>query len=684
MNKLIVILLVFTSTFVSADQTDNPLKMLDVFEMEFASDPQISPDGKNIIYMRNFMDIMADKKRSNLWQISADGKQHRPLTSGMVNDFSPRYSPDGKRIAYQSTRNGKPQIFIRWLDTDRELQVAQLQFGASSLSWSKDGKWLAFSQFVPSKPTTLATMPKPPKGAKWAEASKIIDKVTYRADGAGYLKAGFTHLFVVPTDGGTPRQVTQGDFQHNGNIAWTSDNRSLIFSANRRDDWTLEPLDSSLYRLDIHSKKLTKLTKNYGPENNPIISPNGKLIAYTGFQDKHQGYQLTELYVMNSDGTNSKLLTKSLDRSVKNIQWSGNNKLYFQYDDGGDTKIVTTNLKGKRKTVTQSVGGTSFGRPYSGGSFTVTQSGVVAYTHTSVEDLAQIAIVKGTGNKSKQLTNLNSDLFEHRDLAKIEEVNVKSSHDGWNIQGWLAKPANFDPAKKYPLILEIHGGPFANYGERFSPEVQLYAAAGYMVLYANPRGSTGYGLKFGNAIHHAYPGYDYDDLMSLVDSVIASGNVDPKQLFVTGGSGGGVLTSWIVGKTNRFAAAVVAKPVINWTSFVLTADFAPYFTKYWFDKMPWDDYESYWKRSPLSLVGNVTTPTMLLTGEADYRTPISETEQYYQALKLRGVDSIMVRIPNASHGITKRPSNLIGKVSNILAWFGKYSTDKNSKVEELK
>jgi len=681
MYKIIVVLFVFTSTFVTAKQADNSLKMLDIFEMEFASDPQISPDGKSIIYVRNFMDIMADKQRGNLWQVSADGKQHQPLTSGMVNDFSPRYSPDGKRIAYQSTRNGKPQIFIRWLDTQREFQVAQLQFGASDLSWSNDGKWLAFSQFVPSKPTSLATMPSAPEGAKWAEASKIIDKVTYRADGAGYVKPGFNHLFVVTTDGGTPRQVTNGDFHHRGNIAWTSDNSGLIFSANRRDDWAFEPLDSSIYKLNIHSKKLTKLTQTYGPENSPVISPNGKLVAYTGFQDKHQGYQLTELYIMKTDGSGIKLLTKSLDRSVKNIKWSGNDRLYFQYDDGGDTKIVRTNLKGKRKTVTQNVGGTSFGRPYSSGSFSVNRSGLVAFTHTSTRDLAQVATITGTGNKSVVLTDLNNDLLKHRDLAKIEEINVKSSHDGWNIQGWLAKPANFDPSKKYPLILEIHGGPFANYGLRFSPEVQLYAAAGYMVLYANPRGSTGYGLKFGNAIHHAYPGFDYDDLMSLVDSVVASGNVDSKQLFVTGGSGGGVLTSWIVGKTNRFAAAVVAKPVINWTSFVLTADFAPYFTKYWFDKMPWDDNQTYWKRSPLSLVGKVTTPTMLLTGEADYRTPISETEQYYQALKLRGVDSIMVRIPNASHGITKRPSNLIAKVSNILAWFEKYRIDKGTELK---
>ena len=251
-------------------------------------------------------------------------------------------------------------------------------------------------------------------------------------------------------------------------------------------------------------------------------------------------------------------------------------------------------------------------------------------------------------------------------------MRFASSHDGREVQGWLVTPPDFDAKKKYPLILEIHGGPFANYGERFSTEMQLYAAAGYVVLYVNPRGSTSYGEEFANLIHLNYPGQDYDDLMSGVDAVLARGFIDEKQLFVTGGSGGGVLTSWTVGKTDRFAAAVVAKPVINWYSFVLTADAYNFFYKYWFPGFPWEYPDHYLKRSPLSLVGNVTTPTMLLTGEADYRTPISETEQYYQALKLRKIDTALVRVPEASHGIAQRPSNLISKVAHILAWFEKY------------
>jgi acylaminoacyl-peptidase len=297
--------------------------------------------------------------------------------------------------------------------------------------------------------------------------------------------------------------------------------------------------------------------------------------------------------------------------------------------------------------------------------------GVVAMTVGDTNRPADLAVTRA-GSAPKVLTDLNQDVLGHKKLAAVERITWPSSHDGLSIEGWLMTPPQFDPARRYPLILEIHGGPHAAYGPNFSAEAQLYAAAGYVVLYTNPRGSTSYGDDFANAIHLAYPGNDYDDLMSGVDAVIARGFVDEDQLFVTGGSGGGVLTAWIVGKTNRFRAAVVAKPVINWVSFALTADYALLFSTLWFDGPAWEKTADYWARSPLSLVGNVTTPTMLLTGEADYRTPMSETEQYYQALKQRKVDTMMIRIPDAPHGIAGRPSRLVAKVNNILAWFERY------------
>ena len=352
--------------------------------------------------------------------------------------------------------------------------------------------------------------------------------------------------------------------------------------------------------------------------------------------------------------------------------WSADGRsLFIQYDDEGNTKIASLTMDGKVQDVALEVGGLSLGRPYSGGSFSVAGNGMVAFTYSTPEHPADLAVASGLSNM-KRLTNLNSDLFQFKKLGKVEEIWYKSSFDQRAVQGWICFPPDFDPSKKYPLILEIHGGPFANYGDRFTAEIQLFAAAGYVILYANPRGSTSYGEEFGNLIHHNYPSEDYDDLISGVDAVIAKGYIDPERLYVTGGSGGGVLTSWIVGKTDRFKAAVVAKPVINWYSFVLYADGPAFFYKYWFPGKPWDHPEHYLKRSPISLVGNVKTPTMLLTGESDFRTPIAESEQYYTALKINGVETMMVRVPNVGHGIADQPSNLVAKVAYILGWFEKY------------
>jgi acylaminoacyl-peptidase len=378
-------------------------------------------------------------------------------------------------------------------------------------------------------------------------------------------------------------------------------------------------------------------------------------------------------------GGDPRSLTAELDRTGEAPVWAPDGSgLFYLYDDGGTSRIGFVTLAGERRVVASEVGGLSLGRPYSGGAFSV-GGGRIAFTAATTARPSDVAIVAATGGgRAARLTSLNDDLFAHKELGAVEELTVRSSFDQRPVQGWLVRPPGFDPARRYPLILEIHGGPFANYGARFAAEIQLYAAAGYVVLYTNPRGSTGYGAEFGNLIHHDYPGHDYEDLMSCVDAVLAMGFVDPESLFVTGGSGGGVLSAWIVGRTDRFRAAVVAKPVINWTSFALTSDAYAFFYRYWFPGPPWERQEEYWRRSPLSLVGNVRTPTMLLTGEVDYRTPISESEQYYQALKLRRVDTALVRIPGASHGIAARPSQLIAKVAHVLRWFELYGKDAGS------
>jgi len=653
------------------------MELLDVFNLEYVSDPQISPDGSKIIYVRNFKDVMTDRNLSNLWIVDFDGSNNRPLTTGNNNDYQARWSHDGKKIVFKSNReDGKMKLHLMWLDSRQTMALTNTPKAPGQFAWSHDDRYLAFNMFVPIKEESIVKMPPKPEGAKWNDPPKYIDKINYRGDGQGYLKGGHMQLFTLPVTGGTPRQLTDTDFDHGAPI-WAKDNAHLYFSANFHEDGEFEPLDSDIHIIDINRGEIKKLTDRYGPDRSPLLSPDGSKIAYLGFDDRHQGYQPTQLYVMNADGTEPRLISGNLDRDVERMAWNEKgNGLFIQYTDKGDTKLASMGLTGNLKPIASGLGGLSLGRPYNSASFSSSSNNRFSYTYGGTDHPADLGAADTKG--SKRLTSLNDDLFSFKKPGKVEELWWESSHDGRKIQGWVVKPPDFDPSKKYPFILEIHGGPFTSYGSVYSAEIQAYAAAGYVVLYSNPRGSTGYGQEFGNLIHHDYPNHDYDDLMSGVDAVLEQGFVDEDNLFVTGGSGGGVLTAWIVGKTDRFRAAVVAKPVINWTSFVLYADGLQFFSKYWFGKKPWEDPENYARRSPLTYVDKVTTPTMLLTGEEDYRTPIAESEQYYAALKLENVETAMVRIPGASHGITNRPSNFVAKIASVLAWFEKYRTDSGT------
>ena len=654
----------------------------DVFEMEYANDPQVSPDGARVAYVRTSMDIMTDQARRTIWVVDSNGDNHRPLVSGSGNFSSPRWSPSGDRLAYLSNRDGKTQLFVQWLDGGETAKVTALPQSPRSIVWSPDGKYIAFTRFVPKASPTLAEMPAKPKGASWAEPATVIDRMTFRRDGGGYLPTGNNQVFVVPADGGTPRQMSNGDYPIGGPVTWMPDSKSIIFSSNRRDDAEYRPRQTDLFSASLVSGELVKVTDRAGSESNPVISSNGRYLAYTSAADTRQGYNRAELRVKDLQSGEDRSLTEDLDRSVSDVQWTSDSKrLWISFNDLGMTRVAEVDLKGRLKQSDIVLGGTALGRPYTSGVFSVGGKGHLAFTLGRDDRPADLALMR-PGKAPRLLTDLNNDLMGQREMARVERMTWASSHDGLEVEGWVMKPPSFDPNKTYPMILEIHGGPHSAYGPNYSTEAQLYAAAGYIVFYTNPRGSTSYGEEFANTIDLAYPGYDYDDLMSGVDALLDRGYVDANQLYVTGGSGGGVLTAWIVGKTDRFRAAVVAKPVINWASFVLTADLNYYFATTWFDAPPWEDYESYWKRSPLSLVGNVSTPTMLLTGEADYRTPMSETEQYYQALKHRGVDTLMVRIPGASHSIYARPSNLIAKVNSILAWFERYRDNASDALYE--
>ena len=664
-----IVFTILLSINIIYSQSNNKFRPIDIFSLEYVSNPKISPDGKKVLYVRNFKDIMTDKNHSNIWIIDFDGKNNTPLTTGNKNDFDPTWSNSGDKFTYKSNSDDTVQLYLYVLGQKSNQKLTNLQNSVSSVDWSEDDKYLVFTSFVEKPSVSLIKMPEKPKGAKWNDPASEIDGIKYRSDGRGYLNQGFSQVFILPTEGGTPRQIT---FLNNNASSpkWLAKNK-IIFSANLHEDSDLEPRNSEIYSINIISEKITPLTSRLGPDYSPVVSPDKKEIAYLGFDEKYLGYQQSNLYIMSNNGKEIRNISENFNRNISNINWSADGKgLYFQYDDKGMTKLAYMSISGKLKNIVDQLGGMTLGRPYSGGTYSISKNNKYAYTFGNVHNPSDLGV--GYNTSSKRLTALNKDLFDHKELGNVEEVWFKSSFDERQIQGWLVKPPNFDPSKKYPLILEIHGGPFSNYGFRFSAEIQLFASKGYMVLYTNPRGSTSYGKEFANLIHHNYPNQDYDDLMSGVDHILKRSYVDEENLFVTGGSGGGVLTAWIIGKTTRFKAAVVAKPVINWYSFVLYADNINIYYKYWFPGAPWDNLEHYMKRSPISYVANVKTPTMLLTGEQDFRTPIAESEQFYAGLKLNKVESMLVRIPGASHGIAARPSNLITKVNAITTWFEKY------------
>lgn len=643
----------------------------DLFGLQWASDPQISPDGSQIAYVRRSNDIMTDRARSTIWLVDARTGAQSPLVAGSGAHMSPRWSPDGKRLAYVSTaEGGAPQLYVRWMATGQTARITGLPDSPGALSWSPDGTRIAYLMRVPGEAPKLGSAPpNKPEGAEWAKPLEVITSVQYRTDEGGYGKPGFDHIFLVSADGGAPRQLTFGQIDDGGPLSWAPDGKTLYFSANHRKDWEREPMDSEVYALNVDSGALTALTDRRGPDASPVVSPDGRHIAWIGFEDKRLGYQNATVSVMDANGRNAHVVTGNLDRSVNQVDWSGNNALLIQYDDHGLTRLARVGLDGRLTQLSDDLAGGQIDRPYTGGDFSVARDGTMAYTSGTAQRPPDLSLWRGG---AKRLTWLSDDLLGSKALASVRKITAKAA-DGREVEAWLTTPAGAAPGGKYPLILEIHGGPFAAYGPHFSTDDQLYASAGYAVLSVNPRGSTSYGEEFANLIHHKYPGDDYGDLMAAVDAAIATGTIDQDNLFVTGGSGGGVLTAWIVGKTDRFKAAATQKPVIDWASFALTADNPAFFSRYWFGSYPWEDYQSFWARSPLSLVGNVKTPTLVVVGSEDYRTPVSEAEQYYAALQLRSVPTALVKIPGAAHGtIAARPSQSAAKASAILAWFERY------------
>jgi len=670
----------------AAASSADPQKILTtdtIWDWRTVGDPQISPDGKAVVYTLGWNDRMNDASYNNLWWVAVDGKQHRPLTQGAYRDTAPRWSPDGGRLAYLSNRGGKTQIHVRWMDTGQEAKITDLEQPPGNFAWSPDGHWIAYTARVPGRPSWRVEMPERPAGARWAEPPIVVTRLRWRFDGAGLIPPGNTHIFVVPSVGGAPRQISSGDFDHaggsgggrsSGGPAWTPDGEWILAACRRTPDADYALDGGEIYAFGIKDGAVKQLTSRSGPDTGPTPSPDGKKIAFTGYDFKHQSYTVSKLYVMDADGSNPRLLTGALDRDVSHPRWAADSSaIYFSSDDRGASHLYVARLDGAVQPITS--GRQRFSSAYAASElFSISAAGQVAITRSTPREPSDIVTFPaGQPSRVTRLTAANDSLLAPRTVGEVEEI-LYDSFDGRSIQGWIVKPPDFDPSRKYALILAIHGGPHAMYGVEFNHEFQTYAGRGFVVLYTNPRGSTGYGEEFGNIIHTRYPGDDYRDLMAGVDALLKRGYIDEKRLAVTGGSGGGLLTAWIIGQTDRFAAAVSQYPVTNWITQAGTADGGYYHAAVWMRAMPWENPEQYLKRSPIFYAKNFKTPTMVITGEQDLRTPIAQSEELYFALKARQVDAVLVRIPDEPHGIRgAHPSHRIAKVEHILGWISKYT-----------
>ena len=659
--------------------SDTLLTVQHYMDLERVSNPQLSPDGSQVIYTRSHVNKMEDRWASELWIMNADGSKHRFLTKGS----GPRWSPDGTRIAYLA--KGDPsgtQVFVRWMDAEGATsQITRVEKTPQNIRWSPDGASLAFIMHVPDKETWSISMPGPPEGATWTKPPRMVTQTHFRQDRRGFMEEGFVHLFTIGADGGTPRQITKGQWNvgarfsgmnFGAGIAWAPDGRHLVFDGLMEEKPDDHYRESYLYVVNVETGATRRLTTEKGYWSGPAVSPDGRHVAFAGYPYTTQTYTTSELYIISLDGQNMRKISGDLDRDVGQLFWTADSRgVYFTAGDRGSRNVHYASTNGRVRAVTEGVHMLSLS--------SVNRGGLAVATRSSFHEPGDVIRLDLSGDGAlAELTHVNDDVLANKRLGAVEEIWYTST-DNTPVQGWIVKPPMFDASEDYPLILHIHGGPHAMYNVGFSFAYQNYAANGYVVLYTNPRGSTGYGTAFGNAIDNGYPSVDHEDLMTGVDSLVARGYIDEDRLYITGCSGGGVLSSWAIGQTDRFAAAAVRCPVTNWISFAGTTDIIQW-GYHRFNGYFWDNPTKWLDHSPLMHVGKVKTPVLLMTGELDLRTPMSQTEEYYAALKTLGVPTVLLRFNKEYHGTSSQPSNAMRTQLYIMDWFKKYTKDTPSEV----
>jgi dipeptidyl aminopeptidase/acylaminoacyl peptidase len=703
-NRFALLIVALATVGLSASAERRGITEKDLFKFVWVADPQIAPDGSQVAFVRITVDEKKDSYETSLWIAKTDGSEPpRALTSG-IRDSTPRWSPDGRRLAFVRSieKDGRPQpvqIHIMSMTGGEPWALTEMPRGASNPEWAPDGKAIAFSSTA--KPDEVGPKDKP-AGDKPRETDvRVITEAVYRANGV--TGSGFvdrdrpSHIWTIalPTAAGektTAKQLTSGEFSES-NFRWATDGSRIFFVSDRRRESYYFSRDSDLYSVAKDGGEPARLASIDGSIGAYDVSPDGKRLAFVGSTagNPERSYTQPDLWVMDLGGGTPRNLTANYDFDMngglggdQRAPRGGSPSGPIWSHDGRSILIVVgeqgnANLKrvdaasGKVDAITK---GNSDVMSYT--SDTAAQK--IALVLSSATNVGDLHVLDSTSpSSSRKLTTFNDELIGQLTMTEPEEIWY-SSFDGKKIQGWILKPPGFDASKKYPLILEIHGGPHSAYGNTFTHEFQWMAAKGYVVLYTNPRGSSNYGQDFGNVIQFAYPGDDYKDLMAGVDEVVKKGYIDESRMGVTGGSGGGLLTNWVVTQTTRFKAAVSQRDISDWANFWYTADFT-LFTPTWFHKAPFEDPADFARRSPITYVSKIQTPLMFILGDEDYRTPPSAGgEDLFRALKYLKRQTVMVRFPGESHELSRsgRPWHRVERLQHIVGWFDKWLMGKET------